>query len=185
MIDEVTRGGATRRWRGSPRRRRPTSSARSTPSCSASAARSPRSRRGSARWRRSTRSAPPARRSTRRRRAVAGALDERRRELAARRARRRSWRPSGSTSPRCMARPRRGHAHLVTQAWERLEDVFIGLGFQVAEGPEVETDWYNFEALNMPPEPSGARHARHASTSTTASRDRWCCARTPRRCRSA
>ena len=45
---------------------------------------------------------------------------------------------------------RRGHAHLVTQAWERLEDVFIGLGFQVAEGPEVETDFYNFEALNMP-----------------------------------
>ncbi len=44
----------------------------------------------------------------------------------------------------------RGHAHLVTQAWERLEDVFIGLGFQVAEGPEVETDWHNFEALNMP-----------------------------------
>ena len=45
--------------------------------------------------------------------------------------------------------PTRGHAHLVTQAWQRLEDVFIGLGFQVAEGPEVETDWHNFEALNM------------------------------------
>jgi len=45
--------------------------------------------------------------------------------------------------------PSRGHAHLVTQAWERLEDVFVGLGFQVAEGPEVETDWHNFEALNM------------------------------------
>src|SRR6476646_9562733 len=48
-----------------------------------------------------------------------------------------------------MAKPRRGHAHVVTQAWERLEDVFVGLGFQVAEGPEVETDWHNFEALNM------------------------------------
>jgi phenylalanyl-tRNA synthetase alpha chain len=47
--------------------------------------------------------------------------------------------------------PRRGHAHIFTQAWERLEDVFVGLGFQIAEGPEVETDWYNFEALNMPP----------------------------------
>lgn len=46
--------------------------------------------------------------------------------------------------------PRRGHLHVVTQAWERLEDVFIGLGFTVAEGPEVETDWFNFEALNMP-----------------------------------
>jgi phenylalanyl-tRNA synthetase alpha chain len=48
-----------------------------------------------------------------------------------------------------LGRPTRGHAHLVTQAWERLEDVFVGLGFQVAEGPEVETDWHNFEALNM------------------------------------
>jgi phenylalanyl-tRNA synthetase alpha chain len=49
------------------------------------------------------------------------------------------------------ASQRRGRMHLVTQATERLEDVFIGLGFQIAEGPEVETDFYNFEALNMPP----------------------------------
>ncbi len=49
-----------------------------------------------------------------------------------------------------LSAPSRGHSHLVTQAWERLEDVFIGLGFQVAEGPEVETEFYNFEALNMP-----------------------------------
>lgn len=56
-------------------------------------------------------------------------------------------------------RPTRGHAHIVTQAWERLEDVFIGLGFQVAEGPEVETDFYNFEALNMPPDhPARSMH---------------------------
>lgn len=47
---------------------------------------------------------------------------------------------------------RRGHLHPVTQAWERLEDVFVGLGFTVAEGPEVESDWYNFEALNMSPD---------------------------------
>ena len=46
---------------------------------------------------------------------------------------------------------RRGRMHLVTQATERLEDVFIGLGFRIAEGPEVETDFHNFEALNMPP----------------------------------
>lgn len=45
----------------------------------------------------------------------------------------------------------RGHLHLVTQARDRLEDVFVGLGFTVAEGPEIETDWYNFEALNIPP----------------------------------
>jgi phenylalanyl-tRNA synthetase alpha chain len=55
--------------------------------------------------------------------------------------------------------PARGHAHIVTQAWQRLEDVFVGLGFQVAEGPEVETDWYNFEALNMPPDhPARSMH---------------------------
>jgi phenylalanyl-tRNA synthetase alpha chain len=46
---------------------------------------------------------------------------------------------------------RYGHKHLVTQAWERLEDVFIGLGFQIAEGPEVEDDFHNFGALNFPP----------------------------------
>ena len=47
--------------------------------------------------------------------------------------------------------PGRGHLHLVTQARDELEDVFVGMGFTVAEGPEAETDWYNFEALNMPP----------------------------------
>ena len=45
----------------------------------------------------------------------------------------------------------RGHLHLVTQARAELEDVFTGMGFTVAEGPEAESDWYNFEALNMPP----------------------------------
>ena len=45
----------------------------------------------------------------------------------------------------------RGHLHLVTQAREELEDVFVALGYSVVEGPEAETDWYNFEALNMPP----------------------------------
>lgn len=43
-----------------------------------------------------------------------------------------------------------GHYHLVTQARDRLEDVFVGMGFSVAEGPEVESAWYNFEALNIP-----------------------------------
>ena len=47
--------------------------------------------------------------------------------------------------------PGRGHLHLITQVQRELEDVFLGLGYEVAEGPEVETDWYNFEALNMPP----------------------------------
>ncbi len=47
--------------------------------------------------------------------------------------------------------PWRGHLHLVQRTRDELEDVFTGMGFAVAEGPEVETDWYNFEALNMPP----------------------------------
>ncbi|MEC7874216.1 MAG: phenylalanine--tRNA ligase subunit alpha [Actinomycetota bacterium] len=44
----------------------------------------------------------------------------------------------------------RGNLHLVTQTMERLEDVFVGMGFTVSEGPQAETDWYNFEALNLP-----------------------------------
>ena len=47
-------------------------------------------------------------------------------------------------------RPRHGHLNLVTQTRDHLEDVFVGMGFVVAEGPEVETDWNNFEALNIP-----------------------------------
>ena len=45
-----------------------------------------------------------------------------------------------------------GHLHLVTQTRDELEDTFIAMGFEVVEGPEAETDWYNFEALNMPPD---------------------------------
>jgi phenylalanyl-tRNA synthetase alpha chain len=45
----------------------------------------------------------------------------------------------------------RGHVHLVTQVQRELEDIFAGLGYRVAEGPEVEDDWHNFEALNIPP----------------------------------
>ena len=46
--------------------------------------------------------------------------------------------------------PQLGSLHLVTQTRRELEDVFIGLGFNVAEGPEVETAYYNFDALNTP-----------------------------------
>jgi phenylalanyl-tRNA synthetase alpha chain len=47
-------------------------------------------------------------------------------------------------------RPRRGHLHLVTQTRDRLEDIFVGMGYTISEGPEVETDWRNFQALNIP-----------------------------------
>ena len=43
-----------------------------------------------------------------------------------------------------------GGPHLLTSIVEEIEDIFIGMGFEVREGPEVETDYYNFEALNLP-----------------------------------
>ncbi|MBN2073762.1 MAG: phenylalanine--tRNA ligase subunit alpha [Actinobacteria bacterium] len=43
-----------------------------------------------------------------------------------------------------------GSKNILTQVVEEIEDIFIGMGFEVAEGPEVETDYYNFEALNTP-----------------------------------
>lgn len=44
----------------------------------------------------------------------------------------------------------KGSRHPLTSVVETIEDVFTGMGFQVAEGPEVETDYYNFESLNLP-----------------------------------
>lgn len=48
--------------------------------------------------------------------------------------------------------PPRGTLHPLTQVLEEILDVFVGLGFGVAEGPLVETDWYSFQALNIPPD---------------------------------
>ncbi len=45
-----------------------------------------------------------------------------------------------------------GKKHLITQIIEEVTDIFIGLGYWVAEGPEAELDYYNFEALNTPPD---------------------------------
>ncbi|MGY4689268.1 phenylalanine--tRNA ligase subunit alpha [Salibacterium sp. K-3] len=47
---------------------------------------------------------------------------------------------------------KQGARHPLTAVVEEIEDIFVGLGFQVTEGPEVETDQYNFEKLNLPPE---------------------------------
>ncbi|HPX94023.1 MAG TPA: phenylalanine--tRNA ligase subunit alpha [Candidatus Moranbacteria bacterium] len=47
---------------------------------------------------------------------------------------------------------KRGHLHPLTQIQNELEDIFISLGFEIADGPEVETDFYSFDALNMPPD---------------------------------
>ncbi len=44
-----------------------------------------------------------------------------------------------------------GHEHLISQTIREVEDIFLGLGYRIAEGPEVELDYYNFTALNTPP----------------------------------
>ncbi|MBU6491585.1 MAG: phenylalanine--tRNA ligase subunit alpha [Burkholderiales bacterium] len=44
----------------------------------------------------------------------------------------------------------RGTLHPVLSTWERVEKIFHSIGFDVADGPEIETDWYNFTALNSP-----------------------------------
>ncbi|UWG97804.1 phenylalanine--tRNA ligase subunit alpha [Dehalobacter sp. DCM] len=44
----------------------------------------------------------------------------------------------------------RGHQHPLSKVIEEIEDIFIGMGFSIVEGPEIETDYYNFEALNLP-----------------------------------
>ncbi len=59
--------------------------------------------------------------------------------------------------------PGRGHVrgglHPITQTMDRLTDIFTRLGFDIADGPEVEDDFYNFEALNIPPDhPARAMH---------------------------
>jgi len=45
-----------------------------------------------------------------------------------------------------------GRKHPLTQTLEKIKKIFIGMGFEVASGPEIEDDYHNFEALNIPPE---------------------------------
>ena len=62
------------------------------------------------------------------------------------------WRPTGSTS-RCPGRrPRPGSLHPLAVVERRIVEVFTRMGYQVVEGPEIEDDWHNFEALNIPPD---------------------------------
>ena len=44
-----------------------------------------------------------------------------------------------------------GGLHPISRAWERIEQVFGSMGFDIADGPEIESDWFNFTALNNPP----------------------------------
>ena len=47
-------------------------------------------------------------------------------------------------------RPRRGHLHPITLLREKVEDIFVSLGYAIEDGREIETDFYNFDALNIP-----------------------------------
>jgi len=49
------------------------------------------------------------------------------------------------------SRPRQGHLHPITLVRQRIEDVFVSMGYSVEDGPEIETGFYNFDALNIPP----------------------------------
>jgi phenylalanyl-tRNA synthetase alpha chain len=49
-------------------------------------------------------------------------------------------------------RPPFGSVHPLTRVHDEIVSIFVGLGFSVAEGPEIESDYYNFEALNLPPD---------------------------------
>ena len=44
-----------------------------------------------------------------------------------------------------------GGLHPISRAWERIEQIFGSMGFDVGDGPEIENDWFNFTALNNPP----------------------------------
>ncbi len=45
---------------------------------------------------------------------------------------------------------KQGGVHPLNRVIQEIEEIFIGMGYEIAEGPEVETDYYNFEALNLP-----------------------------------
>ena len=49
-------------------------------------------------------------------------------------------------------RAERGGLHPITRTLDRVVEIFARLGYELADGPEIETDWYNFEALNFPPD---------------------------------
>ena len=78
------------------------------------------------------------------------AIERRSRQLAAQELERRLGRERVDVTLPADPLPRLGCLHLITQTTREIVDVFIGLGFSVVEGPEVETAYYNFDALNTP-----------------------------------
>jgi phenylalanyl-tRNA synthetase alpha chain len=83
------------------------------------------------------------------RKALEAAIDARAGELAAQELDQRLERDRVDITLDGDPAPQIGRQHLITQTRREIEDVFIGLGFNVADGPEVETVYYNFDALNF------------------------------------
>ncbi|MCW3797760.1 phenylalanine--tRNA ligase subunit alpha [Sphingomonas sp. BN140010] len=89
---------------------------------------------------------------------VAEAIAERKEQLEAAELERKLATERVDLSLPAVERPT-GSVHPVSQVMEELAEIFADLGFAVAEGPEIETDWYNFTALNMPEShPARAMH---------------------------
>jgi phenylalanyl-tRNA synthetase alpha chain len=85
------------------------------------------------------------------RQALEQAIERRTRELAAKELEERLEQDRVDVTLPADPLPAIGRLHLMTQTRREIEDVFVGLGFNVAEGPEVETVYYNFDALNHAP----------------------------------
>ncbi|HLT11122.1 MAG TPA: phenylalanine--tRNA ligase subunit alpha [Micromonosporaceae bacterium] len=82
---------------------------------------------------------------------IQGAYDRRLSELEAERARRALVEEAVDVTLPTDRRPR-GARHPLTTLMERVADLFVGMGYEVAEGPEAELEWANFDALNIPPD---------------------------------
>lgn len=63
-------------------------------------------------------------------------------------------------------RPRTGHLHLITILRQRIEEIFVSMGYAIEDGREIETDYYNFDALNIP-EGHPARESQDTFYTTT------------------
>lgn len=83
--------------------------------------------------------------------AVTDALETRKQELEARDLAARAAHEAADLSLPGR-RPRRGHMHVINQVIDDIVGIFTELGFQVASGPDVETEYYNFDSLNTPPD---------------------------------
>jgi len=78
---------------------------------------------------------------------IESAIEERRASVAATR------RPAGAVDPTLSSRPIPiGRVHPLMRVRQEVEDIFARMGYEILEGPEVEDDYHNFEALNMPPD---------------------------------